>query len=406
MSYICGLKRMFLAGLLVFCSVFTSKAQDEFERTMVALQQEGFADLRVATKDSVVVFTIQNEAYKQQATGIAAALRVLRDQGELEQKLVKVIVTDYGIPQVTLTYDPAVGDWKVSHRLEKESWKMVRYQPKRNSSFGKADIAVYPRVSLMNLIITQVYQSLWQLNPAFEVSLWPGSKISAQVDIPLFNDGYGAREDKVHPGMITFSQRFRVPGDVMGRFSAGLFSNNRHGLALDLSRRFSFNPRFWVQGSFALLGLNYWDGFHLHYDPKLQPFWNLGVGYYWPKGQTSFVLKVQKFLLEDYGVKFEMSHHFRYVSIGFYAEKGLNTYAKTNGGFRFSVALAPHKYKRYKYTYIPRITTAGQMGMTYNANNEQRWYKESKWEASDNIMNDNAFNPYYIKKEIDKLINN
>ena len=43
------------------------------------------------------------------------------------------------------------------------------------------------------------------------------------------------------------------------------------------------------------------------------------------------------------------------------------------------------------------------MGVTYNANNEQYFYKEYKTEASDNIMEHNGFNPLYIKREIVKL---
>ena len=34
--------------------------------------------------------------------------------------------------------------------------------------------------------------------------------------------------------------------------------------------------------------------------------------------------------------------------------------------------------------------------MSYNANNEQYYYKEFRTEASDNIMSRNYFNPCYI----------
>ena len=40
------------------------------------------------------------------------------------------------------------------------------------------------------------------------------------------------------------------------------------------------------------------------------------------------------------------------------------------------------------------------MGLLYNAGNEQYYYKDYKAEASDNIMESNSFNPYYIKSEI------
>ena len=40
------------------------------------------------------------------------------------------------------------------------------------------------------------------------------------------------------------------------------------------------------------------------------------------------------------------------------------------------------------------------MGMVYNANNEQFYYKEFKSEASDNIMTINALNPLYVTRQI------
>lgn len=387
----------------VFCAVGMA-AQNRFTALESALQNEGFANIRTVEKDSTLILTLQNEAYKLHASGIAAAIKVLEKQGALDGRSVEMIVTDYDVPQATLRYSPATGNWDVSHRLDRKDWKLVRSSPVINSDFGKIDINIYPQVSLMNLIITQVYQSLWQLSPELSVSLWPGMKLSAQLKIPIYNDGYGARESKVHPGMITFSQRFRLPGDIMGRFSAGVFHNNRHGLALELKRRFSLAPWAWMEGHFAMLGLCYYDGFTLHYDNQVEPFWSIGGGMYWPLLETAFSMKVERFLLNDYGIKAEMTRHFRYCSIGFYAEKGLNTYAKSNGGFRFQIALPPYRMKRWKASgYIPRINTSGQMGMTYNANNEQRWYKETRFEASDNIMNDNSFNPYFIKKEIEKL---
>lgn len=402
--YLCRLNIKFCFVALSMLVPALLWSQEKVDNAMEALKNEGFANIRVAQSDSLTVFTIQNDAYNIQATGIAAATRILEEQGMLEFGVVKLIVTDFDVPQVTLTYDSAVGDWTVSHKVEKESWKMVQKQPKLNNSFGKVDILVYPQVSLMNLIITQVYQSLWQLNPTVEFSLWPGSKLSYQIKIPIFNDGYGSAESKVHPGMITLSQRFRIPWDIVGKASVGVFTNNRYGAAVQLSRRFNFEPRFWLEGSFEMLALCYFDGFVFHMDRKFKPYYSFGAGYYWPLLGTSFHARIRKNLLDDYSVRFEMNRHFRMVTIGFYAEKGLNSYAQTNGGFRFSVSLPPHRYRRKGY--IPRVTTSAQMGMTYNANNEQRWYKDIKFEASDNIMNDNAFNPYYIKKEIDKINNN
>ena len=91
-----------------------------------------------------------------------------------------------------------------------------------------------------------------------------------------------------------------------------------------------------------------------------------------------------------------MIRHFRHCSTGLYAEKARS--AQLNVGFRFQVALPPYNQKRRGY--IPRVRTSGQMGMSYNANNEQYYYKEFRTEASDNIMSKNQFNPYFIESQL------
>lgn len=111
---------------------------------------------------------------------------------------------------------------------------------------------------------------------------------------------------------------------------------------------------------------------------------------------TQFNLKAEQYLLKEKGVKFEMIRHFRYCSIGFYAMKA--EHAKMNGGFRFQVALPPYKYKRKGY--IPRVNTSANMGIVYNAGNERYYYRQYKAEVSDNIMEENSFNPYFIKSEL------
>ena len=129
--------------------------------------------------------------------------------------------------------------------------------------------------------------------------------------------------------------------------------------------------------------------------------------YYNARLQTQFILRAQRCMEGDYGLKFEMIRHFRHCSIGFYAQRGVEIFdgivyytPHTNGGFRFQIALPPYRMKRHGY--IPRVSTSGQMGMAYNANNEQKFYKEFRTEATDNIMSLNYYNPYYINSQLSR----
>ncbi len=384
--------------------------------TAQALADAGFANVRAVQTEEFTVFTIENDAYKLPAEGFARAVQIIEASGMDASRPVKIIGTSFKVPEVTITYNPEAGVWRTTKRLD-ASWDAVKGQPLLNNSFGKTDIAVYPQVSLKNLIITQVYQSLWSLCPAIEVPLWPGAKFTYQVKIPIVNDGYGDFEAWPHPGFVTLSQRFRDPWhlNILGKATVGVFNSNYVGASLELAYWFP-NERFWVDAKLGVLDLirfgpsntfiegkrlqgplpEWLVGFWMHpnANPDWHLCWNIAFNYYCPALQTQFLLRAERFVRRDYGVKFEMIRHFRRCSIGFYAMKGPDPAQHTNGGFRFQIALPP--FRQARHGYLPRITTSGQMGMSYNANNEQYYYKEFRSEASDNIMSKNDYNPYYI----------
>ena len=396
-----------------------SAAQEGTRADSVALRlvEAGFTNVRVAETAQFTVFTVENDYYKLPAEGFARAAQIIEGADLDADKPVKLIGTSLKVPEVTMTYDPQGGSWRTTKRLD-ASWDAVRKAPKRNNSFGKLDINVYPQVSLKNLIITQVYQSLWQLCPTAEVSLWPGGKLSFQVKIPIVNDGFGTLESLVHPGYVTVSQRFRDPWhlNIFGRVTLGIFNAQRIGGMLELAYWFP-NERFWVDAKLGLLDLirfgyssntslqpppgvpaGFW--LHLNANPEWRLSGYLALNYYNAALQTQFILRGERYLLGDVGLNFEMIRHFRRCSIGFYLLKGTDPAAHTNGGFRFQVALPPFGMKRHGN--LPRITTSGQMGMSYNANNEQYYYKKMRTDAADNIMSRNYYNPYYINKVLNR----
>ena len=157
-----------------------------------------------------------------------------------------------------------------------------------------------------------------------------------------------------------------------------------------------WDERFTIEGRVGYTGTGYWDGFTLHYGTKRRVTWSVGGSFYWPKYNVETSLKVEQYLLGEKGVRVDCIRHFRYASIGFYAMKADGV--KANGGFRFQIALPPYKYKRKGY--IPRVTTSNNFGIAYNAGNEQYYYKGYKAAPYENIMQNNSFNPYFIKSEL------
>ena len=391
-----------IAILLLVTASSKSFGQSTGELTTDSLVKMGFENVRWTETSEERIYVIENNVYKLQGVGVAHAIDMIQRNGLPSDKPCRLIVTSHNVPQISLTYYPQSrntakvekGDWQVSYELGK-SWDAVKKEEKKNSSLFKVDILIYPQLSYMNLVITQIYQVLFQLSPAVEVSLWPGAKLTGQVRIPVYNDGYGMLQDKVHPGHITLSQRFRLPYNIFAKATIGYFNADRWGADISLFHPFR-DERFSVEARLGYTGIGYWNGFKLHYDNKMQTTWSVAGNFYWPKYNTQFSIKGEKYLLGEKGVKFEMIRHFRYTSIGFYAMKAEG--ANSNGGFRFQVALPWYKMKRRKN--IPRVNVSNNMGIVYNAGNERRYYKEYKAEVSDNIMEKNSFNPYFIKSEL------
>ena len=253
----------------------------------------------------------------------------------------------------------------------------------------KVDVVIYPELSLKNLVITQIYQVLFNLAPAIEVSFWKGMRLTAQLEVPIYNDGYPDMYNKIHPGFIGVSQTVRLPYNIWGTLTVGHFSSERYGVDMKISHRFIRDNRFGIEGRVGYTGAAYWDRFTCHFGTQKKMTWSVGGYFYWPQYNVETTMKLEQYLLGEKGVRIDIIRHFRYASIGFYAMKAQG--AKSNGGFRFQIALPPYKYRRRGY--IPRFTPSRNMGLAYNAGNEQYYYKNYRSSPGDNIMQSNSFNP-------------
>lgn len=389
---------------ILFASPAVGYAQGDGEFTSGKLAELGFENVRWTEDSEERVYTIENNMYKIQAIGIAKAIGVIQKEGLPQGKRCKVIVTNYNVPQVALTYNPltantdsvTTADWDVSYQIGKESWDKVKKQEKKNSSLFKVDVLVYPKLYYKNLVITQIYQACLEISPAIEVSLWPGSRLTAQVIFPAYNDGYPGAQENIRPGYLTLEQHIRLPYNIWAKGVIGVFNRNSYGGEISAMRPFK-DERFSIEAKFGLVGIGYFNSFdYFRYNGEIRNYWSVGGNFYLPYYNTHFSARVEKYLLNDIGVYAEMVRHFKYVSVGFYAEKANKV--SSNGGFKFIVALPPYKYKRRGH--IPRISTGIGMGTTYNAGNESTYYLMPTSTADDNILKRNQFNPYFIESEL------
>jgi hypothetical protein len=402
-----GLRRWFL--LLSF-SLFTCLHIwcQTAENTVKTLVEMGYENVSWTEDDAERVYILQNTAYRLQGKGIGKAVDLIQQEGLSESKPCRIIVLDNNVPQISLYYRPIQGDtvpeahrqdWQVSYELG-TTWKKAKRAQAQNSSLFKVDIVVYPDFYYRNIKISRVYDIVLQISPAIEISLWKGMKLSAQIKFPIIND-YGYEYEKIRPGFITLSQTFRLPQRTFLTATAGFYNNNRWGLDVK-AKHYLKDEHFWVDARLGMTFAGQFDGFDFHYGTKAFISGNVGVNYYWTRYNTQFRLKAERYLLGEYGVRFDVIRNFRYASIGLYAMKIEKRRAIANkgfnGGFRFQIALPPYKYKRKGY--IPRVLPTTSFGLSYNAGNEFYYGKNYDASARENIFTDNEYNPYFIKSEL------
>lgn len=176
-----------------------------------------------------------------------------------------VVWTEDRIPKFVLEtggYPDSVR-WRLDFdtRDAREAWKRSltsRPGAKRflRSSAGRVDLILYPQFRFRNSRLDVMYEVQINLNPTLEVNLWRGSKLTAQLIVPILNEFY-KEESRVRPGYLTLSQRFRLPANVLAKATFGNFSMNRWGADLKLfkpvGRHFGIYAEARADGDFVSL---------------------------------------------------------------------------------------------------------------------------------------------------------
>lgn len=363
----------------------------------------GFENVSWYEDDTERVYVFENTPYRLSGVGVGKAIDQIQEYGIPKKKSCRVIVLENNIPMISLYYNPAVGepvpvsrnDWEVTYDLG-DSWKMARKQQAKNSSLFKVDVVIYPELFFRNYKLSVMYEAVINLSPSIEVSLWKGMKFAYQVIFPLYND-YGIRYKQIRPGFVTLTQTVRLPYQTFLTASVGTFNNFRWGIDVR-GKHFFKDERFSVEARLGYTGRGYYEDFAFNHGKVYTFTGSLSANFYWPRYNTEFSLKGERYLMEEYGVRGEMIRHFRHASIGFYAMKVEHGGNKGfNGGFVFNIAIPPYKMKRKGY--IPRVY-AGDFGLRYNAGNEEIYGRTYRSRANDSELRNNSYNPYFIKSEL------
>lgn len=379
---------------LTFClfSWGLLKGQDQAEKFLI---RQGFENVRHVSANGTEFFYMESKAFSTNGRLLDCVCRSVDSVSRhLDGNRINITVTENRVPIFSLIGSDYFRDendkiiWNSGFNT-KEAQEVLRQTGKRwrflNPSTGKVDILFYPQFRFRNTTLARIYLFQININPTIETSLWKGSKLTAQVIIPLLNE-YSLEESKIRPGFLTISQDFKIPWNIFGRLTIGNFNQFRAGADLKLFRPVGERLGVYAQAGVTAMSIPLFDSWY--YSDFNRFTWRAGTNYFHDKWNLMLNVSVGRYLANDYSFRGDIVRYFKNASVGFYLQTIDIEDFPINGGFFFSAALPPHRHKRNKTV---RISTASHFNLEYLArpySSEGRMYQSSPDESS----SENFFN--------------
>lgn len=257
------------------------------------------------------------------------------------------------------------------------------------SSAWKLDVVIYPDLFLENNTFDELYTYAINLNPAAELTLWKGGKLTAQAILPIATNLSGGEMRRVRPGVIALSQVFRWKNNLFGKLSVGNFTNNRYGAQLEMKYR-SDNGRIALGAQAGVTGFSAVtsdEGWYLGRKQRVNAA--VTASYYEPHTNLQFDLRASRYIYGDYGVRGDCTRHFGEYAIGIYA---LYTDGKTNGGFHFALPLPGKKWNRKGHF---RIKPADYFAWSYGMVADGEYVEKRMGRSYNTRPNENRSTGFY-----------
>lgn len=382
---------------------FSVKAQEPTDALSEKLFETGFENIRVLSKDKMVLVALENNIYRSNTEAISHALDTILAYSPSNAE-VRLYLLKKGIPQIQINVVPEVGKEYINTEIKgantsssiaidyciDENWKILKKQPLRNKSRNKIDLVFYPQLVVQNTSYDQIYEIQLNIAPALEMDLWKGMKFTGQVILPIIND-FGEWGDKPRPGFLTLAQSFRMGKAFFARAVVGNFNANRYGIDATVFHPL-FNNRVEVEGNLGLTGSSRFEDGSWLYTSIDKLTWFIKARYYPSVFNLQMSLSYGQYLNGDQGIRADLTRYFGDLAIGFYAMNSGNRY---NGGFHLAVPLRSRKRDRTKAF---RAMAPKYFDWQYNAATEFNKGRYYETQPNENRI-ENNFNPIYIKNQ-------
>src|SRR3989339_2212192 len=229
-----------LLFFLFFWSTAICQAQTEVEKFLV---RQGFENVRHISDNGKEHFYLESKAFPTSERIVGSVCKSMDSiSSRLKNDQIDIVLLKNRLPVFHMQSNRSLKNksdrliWRSDFRTG-ESYKVLRNNGsgKRflNSSFAKIDLLFYPQFRFKNVTLDKMYLFQININPTLEIALWKGALLTTQVIIPILNE-YSTEESEVRPGFLTFSQDFKIPGNIFARATIGNFSQFRGGADLKI----------------------------------------------------------------------------------------------------------------------------------------------------------------------------
>lgn len=202
----------------------------------------------------------------------------------------------------------------------------------------------------------RLYDLLIYVNPGMKVNFGKDWQIAAQALIPVVNQ-YGDFYNRVRPGVCTVSKEILLKGNAL-KFSAGIFSAGRYGI--DARWLYPVNDWFAVESQLGFTGYHSMEQ-KWKFSAMDRLTGNVKARFFLRKASSEIRISAGRYIYEDFGGQFEFYSHFRFTSVGLFAQ--YSTKSEWGAGAKI-VFMLPFQngLKAGKFTFRP----ASNFRLTYD----------------------------------------
>lgn len=371
------------------------------------LKSIGMENIQCAQTPDMTTVSFENNVYRSTYNGIGKAINTClksKTQGGLQ-----LVVLENQIPRLCISLPDALlqayqhGDISMQQVYERmgisvdtdQAMEALKNAEKEEApSAWKVDLVIYPELFLENNTFDELYTYAINLNPAVEMGLWKGGKLTAQVVFPIATN-VGGEMNRVRPGVIALSQDIRFKHNIFGRLTVGNFTNNRMGAQMEIKYR-NNNGRLELGaliGSTGFSAVISDEGWYIGKKQRINT--SVTASLYETNTNLQFDVKASRYIYGDYGLRGDCTRHFGEYAIGLY---GIYTDGEINGGFHFAIPLPGKKWSRKGFI---RIKPADYFAWAYSMVADGK-YIEERMGKSYNVTpkenrSSNFYQPDYIR---------